>query len=616
MARLHLSLFIKSIFVAVLCCCPAVLLAQSTAELQARAYLDAKEYAKAASAYQALYEKYPDNAEVYNDYLVVLTALKDYKKAEILARDQFNRSNKSNPVYLADLGNIYKADNKAAKAKEQYEASLQYLTGDDVLTQQLANIYANSGNDEYAIKVYERSIVLTQSPALYAAPLARLYNRNGQTEKAISITISGNQNMPQMRGESDIETTLLEIIGNDPEKARQAQKAIIKLVNTYPDNFEYTYLLIWVFSIQDNWEQALLQVQAMEKRNTDKGRLLQDLADNAIQKKQYDIAAKAIQSIINYGNNNPRYMWAREALLQMKLQQIRNNAIPDKAAITALQQAYADFFTEFPDAAARPVVNDYALLEAQYAGNVTHAIDLLNNAILQPQSSKLFQANCKLQLGDYYIIADQIWDAALMYSQVDKSFREDALGEDARFRNAKLSYYRGDFEMAQGQLSVLKASTSELIANDALYLSVLITENIPADSNMVPLTRFAYADLLLFQNKDEAAASLLDSIARAYPDHPLNDDILLLQSRIAEKRGNYTLAIDKLKKILEKHSKDVLADDALWRLGNINRINLKNEAEARKYYEQLIIDYPGSSFLQQARSLLKVNGSSTDDIRP
>src|SRR5690606_21283346 len=176
---------------------------------------------------------------------------------------------------------------------------------------------------------------------------------------------------------------------------------------------------------------------------------------------------------------------------------------------------------------------------------------------------KDFVGEAKLQLGDYYILDGKIWDASLIYSQVDKDFREDHLGEEARFRNAKLAYYRGDFKWAQTQLSVLKASTSELIANDALYLSVLITENIPPDSNLIPLERFAYADLLLFQNKDSEAASLLDSISRAFPEHPLKDDILMLHSQIAVKHKDYPKALNYLKEVFEKYDKDVLADDAL-----------------------------------------------------
>jgi TolA-binding protein len=167
-----------------------------------------------------------------------------------------------------------------------------------------------------------------------------------------------------------------------------------------------------------------------------------------------------------------------------------------------------------------------------------------------------------------------------------------------------VAYYSGDFEWAQSQLSVLKASTSELIANDALYLSVLLTENIPEDSNYVPLKRFAYADLLLFQNKDKEAEILLDSLNQAFPKHPLNDDILMLRARIAEKHKDYTKALAYLKTLFEQYGKDVLADDAVYKTALIYETDLHDLVAAKTFYEQLILDYPGSTYAQSARKHL------------
>jgi tetratricopeptide (TPR) repeat protein len=597
----------KNIFILItimLSCVPFILFAQNDKQIQAHSYLENKDYTKAANLYKDLRNENIDNVDVYNDYLFVLIQLKDYKRAEDLAKDQQKRYS-NNPMYLIDLGNVYKADNKSKKANELFEHALKYVNGDDNLTQQMGNALSNSGNEDYAIKVYERAIEITQNPSLYSAPLSRLYNLAGQTEKAISTIISSNQGMPMMRGEESVETTLLELVGKDSEKIKLAQKAIIKLVNLQPDNFYYTYLLVWIFSLQDNWDQALTQVQALEKRNTDKGRLLMDFANSALKKEQYEIAIKAYNTVIGYGNTNPRYTQAREVLLKTKLQQIVTNPSFTQSDVSTLQKDYADYFATYPHSIGTPIVNDYALLEAQYANNIDHAIELLKSAINNQGTNKFFAGNCKLQLGDYYIITGNIWDAALLYSQVDKTFREDVLGEEARFRNAKLSYYQGDFEMAQGQLSVLKASTSELIANDALFLSVLITENVPPDSNLIPLKRFAYADLLLFQNKDQEAEHLLDSIAIAFPKHPLSDDILLLRAKIANKHRDYDKAINYLKQIVEQYGKDVLADDALFRMAEIYKQSLKKPDEAKKYYEQLIIDYPGSTYIQTARIFLK-----------
>jgi tetratricopeptide (TPR) repeat protein len=203
----------------------------------------------------------------------------------------------------------------------------------------------------------------------------------------------------------------------------------------------------------------------------------------------------------------------------------------------------------------------------------------------------------------------------LLYSQVDKDFKQDMLGEEARFRNAKLSYYNGDFKWAQGQLDVLKASTSELIANDALNLSVLIVENNPpADSNVTPLLMFARADLLEFQNKDEEAILILDSISVQFPQHPLMDDILMMRSQLAMKKQDFGEAAMHLQKIVTEYGEDVLADDAIYTLATINEEFFQNKDEAKRLYEQLILKYPGSTFVNQARKRYRILRGDKPDV--
>jgi tetratricopeptide (TPR) repeat protein len=272
------------------------------------------------------------------------------------------------------------------------------------------------------------------------------------------------------------------------------------------------------------------------------------------------------------------------------------------------------FFTEFPQYYTSETIRDYAKLEARYASNPQKAVDILKKALEQPAVRKDIAGRIKLDLGDYYVLTGKVWEASLTYSQVDKDFREDLLGEEARFRNAKLAYYRGDFQWAEGQLSVLKASTSELIANDALYLSVLILENITPDSNFVPMRRFAYADLLAFQNKDKEAETLLDSLLTAFPEHPLKDDILMQKAELAEKHREYAKALIFLKEIQDKHAEDVLGDDAVFKIADINERYLKQNDEAKKYYELLIVNYPGSTYIQVARNKLSALQTSTPAI--
>ena len=208
---------------------------------------------------------------------------------------------------------------------------------------------------------------------------------------------------------------------------------------------------------------------------------------------------------------------------------------------------------------------------------------------------------CKLDMGDILLSEGYIWDASIYYSQVDKDFKDDLLGHEARFRNAKISYYTGDFEWAQAQLDVLKASTSKLISNDAMDLSLLITDNLNLDTITDPMLKYATADLLTVQNKFDKALATLDSINTLYPAHSLEDEILYQRHKIAYKRGNFEASATYLRDIIDLFFYDILADNALIELARMNENIFKDEVEAQELYQQLMTDFPGSIYTDEAR---------------
>ncbi|MBS1688391.1 MAG: tetratricopeptide repeat protein, partial [Bacteroidetes bacterium] len=489
--------------------------------LQARDYAANKDYDKALDIFRKLYQQNPSDISIYQDYLNTLIQAKKYKDAEKLVEGQLSFNPRNSLLYI-DLGRVYDAEGKGKKADEQYGLAIQYINGDDMLTQQMANAFMLMNKDQYALQTYERSKDIIGNPYLYSGPLAKLYSKMGNMDKALDVLMEGGA--IQFGGLDNTKTMLLELLGTDSKKMQQAQKALIKKINQQPENTVYPELLTWLYTQKNDWEGALIQMEALDARNGENGRRMIDFARTALKEKHYDIAVKAYDEVIEKGKTTEYYPLAKSERLSAGMLQIENNPAYTQQQVADLAKQYEDFLTEFPQYYSADVVRDYATLEAQYANNPQKGIDILNRAIEQPNARKDFAALCKLQAGDYYILVGKIWDASLTYSQVEKDFKQDVLGEDARFRNAKLAYYRGDFNWAQYQLSILKASTTELIANDALYLSVLITENIGPDSNYVPLLRFAHADLLLFQNKDKEAETLLDSLSSAFPKHPLNDD--------------------------------------------------------------------------------------------
>lgn len=575
---------------------------------QARQLVEQKEWSQAKELYSKLYDEMPADADIYAEYLNTLVQLKSYKDAEVLAEGQYRMRN--SPMQLIDLGWIYELQGKQKKAQEQYDEVIKYVNGDDLLTQQIANAFASRQKDAYAIQAYERARQMLQNPYLYSGPLSRLYFKTGDMEKAVAALLDAAPG--QMNGLEDTKSTLLEFLGNDPRKLQQAQKTLIKRINQQPENIYYAELLTWLYTQRDDWDGALLQIQALDARNKEEGRRLIDFAAFAANEKQYDIAIRSLEAVTERGKDHPLSVMAQGEKLRIGTVRLKETPAFSKEEVDKLLKEYAQFFASYPVYYSRETARDYAMVQAQYANDPGKGIEILQTALEAPDAGKMFTALCKLQMGDYQVLKGKVWEASLLYSQVDKAFREDMLGEEARFRNAKLAYYRGDFEWAQGQLSVLKASTSELIANDALYLSVLITENVSPDSNLLPLQRFAHADLLLFQNRDKEARTLLDSLTAAFPEHALQDDILLLHAKLAQKHGEYDQALSYLKIIYEKYGKDVLGDDAVFKTAELYDSFLKQPEQAKKFYEQLILDYPGSTYIQTARQRLSLLQNTTN----
>ncbi len=567
----------------------------------ARMAADLKNNEKAAEIYAKLYKADPTSSDVYSEYLQLLLAMKEYKDAEKVVDKQLSL-HPHNPLISIDMGTVFTAEGKDKKAQEQFDNAVAALTGDDMLTQQVANAFTGIGNSAYAIKTYERGSSMISNNYIYSDALARLYAKTGDMDKALNTLLMA---VPvQVYGLENTKNTLLELLGTDPVKIQLTQKALIKRINELPDNPYYVELLTWLYTQKDDWDGALLQLEALDERNKEDGHRLYSFAHVAEHEKQYETAQKALSDIAAKGKTGNLYMSAVTEKLRMGLERLGEVPSYTQEEVKIMADSFESFFSQFPNYYGSDIATQYATLEAQFANNPAKAIDILNKAIGAAGMQKALIGKAKLQLGDYMILTGRTWEASLVYSQVDKDFKEDALGEEARFRNAKLSYYHADFKWAQTQLKVLKAATSELIANDALYLSVLITENTIDSSDTTALKRFAYADLLLFQNKEKDAEVLIDSIAKAYPKSSLQDDILMLHARIEDKRHDYNKELEYLAVIMDKYKTDVLGDDAVFKTAEIYSNQLKDKDKAKKYYEQLLIDYPGSTYVQTARRKL------------
>ena len=273
----------------------------------------------------------------------------------------------------------------------------------------------------------------------------------------------------------------------------------------------------------------------------------------------------------------------------------------DKRVAEVASQYHAILETHGKNSQTLSAIRKLAAIEAYKLDSPKKAIALLEPAVTIPGLAAKLAAEIKLELADVYVMNNQPWDAILLYGQVDKDFENQDIGNEAKYRSARLSFYQGNFAFAKSQLDYIKASTSQLAANDALNLSLLISDHLEKPADTLALHLFAAAELMQFRNDAKSAFEKLDSIPIVHPEHSLTDDSLMAKSRIYIKRGDYNQAEGLLKELISHPTQSIWTDDAIFMLAGLYENQLRQPEQAKALYQKLITDFPGSMFTAEAR---------------
>ncbi len=580
-----------------------------TDEQLAIQYFQNKEFEKALDYYEKLYNK-KSSQQYFTAYLNCLLELKEYKKAEKLAKKQI-KQNPQNPEFNVDLGVVYTYAQEPGKATNAWEQAIKNIKLDEQVFA-VAKAFVAIQQYDYAIETYLKGRKITQNDYPYSFELADVYVAKGDKSAMI------NEYLDVLEKDDayiqSVQNSLQTSFGNEADvKQNELLKSeLLKRIARRPDKTILSELLIWMQMQQKDFDGAFIQAKALDKRKKEEGGRLMDLAKLAAQNENYDVALKAYQYVIDKGANNYFYANARMELLDVSYQKIILKGLYTTTDLLELEKNYQITINELGKSAnTAPLLKKMAHLQAFYLDKTADAIALLEEAIALSNLAASMQAECKLELADILLMSGDIWEASLRYSQVEKAFKHDAVGQEAKFRNAKISYYTGDFKWAQAQLDVLKGATSKLISNDAMDLSMQISDALAVDTNIAPLILFAHADLLAFQNKDEQAVKTLDSINILYPNHALADDILYKKAKIMLKHSKYAEAAALYDTITKDYGDDILGDDALFNLAELNEYQFKDTNKAKELYQQILIKYPGSLYVVEARKRFrKLRGDS------
>jgi tetratricopeptide (TPR) repeat protein len=595
-----------SLFIILILCIPIDLYAQNQSrqnenELLAAQYMRDGDFAKAVVIYEELFEENPGPV-IYNNYLVCLLELNEFRKAERAVTQQI-RNNPGSYRYEVDLGYVYNRSGDNRRARRHLEGLIQNVTAQPVSFTDLANAFLFREFYDYALQTYQKGRNIFRNTYPFNLQIASIHEKRGNISDMmreyvdlVAIDISYLDN---------VQAILQDALNDDPEfiKADALRMVLLQRSQESSAQVIYAELLLWLSIQQKDFPMALRQARAIDRRLRQEGELVLDVARLSASNNDFPSSKQGFEYIIERGDLNPYYMEARAGLLNVKYQEATsgyNINIPLLKEVEAEYQSMIDQMGVIPQTVS--LIRNMANLKAFYLGKPGEAIDLLNQIIAMPNISNRIKAECRIELADILVLQGQLWDAHLIYALVDRTFRDDPLAHEARFKNARLSFYMGEFKWAKAQLDVLKSATSRLIANDAMALSLLIQDNLDENDQSEPLEFFARAQKHAFMNNFDLALNVLDSLQLKFPSHQINDDVLLERAKIYKRTGRYDEADKMLARITETFPNGILAAQALFERAQLHEEIFSNADEAMNLYQQLVVNYPGTIYTVTARN--------------
>ena len=574
-------------------------LAQTETDIQlAQHYYLNGEFSKAVIYYEKLYASEPSKV-YFSRYLDCLVNTGDKKGAEKLFKKQ-TAANPNDLVLKIEFYFFYKGIEELDKAKKIKNEVLKHDFYDVKETQDVLSSLLSI--DEYA---WAKEIVDQAKKNLKYYPFelwyGQIYLAEGETIKALDQYLLALAKKPELKEQIQLEIDGIFDFSKETEELKQVKSSFLSASQKDPSNPVYSEMLIWFFLQNKNFSAAYQQVVALEKRMRGSGDYLIDFGNTCLENLEYDLAKNAFKEVI--AQNLYRSKEAQRLLLNVYFTEVTTERTFTKEEIQEVIDAYEEVLDKqtINIRTTPEIALEYAEILGFYASQAGKARTFLEHTLQTNGLTDMQQARIKMKLADVCVALDSIWDASLLYMQIDEAFKFESIGNEAKFKNARIFYFDGEFEFAQSQLDVLKQATSKFISNDAMQLSLLILENYGLDSNYEAMSNFAKSDLLLLQHRYKEAFSWMDSITLKFPQSVLNDDLLYLKGKAFEQQGQWTNAIEYYQKLLATYPTELLADDALFSMATIQRIHLKDEAAAMESYLKIIDAYPSSIYTEETR---------------
>ncbi|MCS7077875.1 MAG: tetratricopeptide repeat protein [Bacteroidia bacterium] len=564
----------------------------------AKQYLDNQEFEKAAQLYKELMEMNKQEESYVMYYNACLLAQKKYSESEKL----LIKKTKKNPLYALELGYTYYEWGKMTDAERTWLPLLKPKNVNKDYFVTVSTFFSQKNLPYWQIRTYQEARTYFKDEYLFSEELIELYGETKNITQAVAEFVRLLKKKPS---ELQMVQTKVTNIINSEEDFKKAEQGVLQEITQDENNTVMKELLIWLYLQHKDYENALIQAKALDRLNKEKGYRIIDIAEVAEQNKNYNVAIDAYNYVIQRYPNDMYYEKASMGKAHVsELQAIEKSTI-DKNEIQNVIQNYKNHIQQFgKNQKTADAMYRIAYLSVFYLYDLNQAQQYIEDILVNtPITHKKIEA--QLLKADICIIKGDFITAENIYIEIEQQNKDAVQANLAKFKHAQLSYYKGEFELANSRLKILKQGTHNDIANDALKLSLFIQDNTIMDSNTTVLRHYARAELLNYQNKKELALLSLDSLIQKYPTHAIIDDTWFLKAKIYTSLNKMDKALSCYQEIMDKYSNDILGDDALYLTAKIHEEIYKQIPKALSLYQDFLARYPGSLYTTEVRKRIR-----------
>lgn len=558
----------------------------------AKNYYEQGQFEKALGIYQKLSRQYPFRLDYFLGMVAAHQQLENFGEAEKILKEKLG-DGRNFPQLYVELGYNFSLQGKPLLADENYAKAIETIAINPNFAYNIGATFQKYSLLDQAVNAYQKAMELSDRLD-FSGQLAQIYGEQGKLDKMFESYLDLIEKNLSFKANAQRYFSLY--VTDDPTNEANVllRKILLQRLQQNPELL-YNELLSWLFIQQKEYKKAFTQEKAIYKRTEQDLSGITDLAYIAIADEDYGTGREIVNFIIDNSFTEQTRLQGNQILMKMEVKTATPKQYPE------IEQKFEDLLDQFGrNVQTYQLQIDYNHFLAFQADQKERAIENLKTLTRQ-QLATYQEARVKMELADILVFDERFNEALIYYSQIQKKIQNDILAQEARFKVARTSYFKGDFQWAQVQLDVLKKSTSQLMANDAMELSLLISDNSLEDSTQTALKKYARADLLEFQNKHSEAIALLDDILTNHKGEKIEDEALLKQGAIFEETGQYAKAEENYLKIITYYNDDILADDAHYRLAKLYEEKLGQPNKAKAQYEAIIFNFADSIYFVEAR---------------